>query len=451
MKLTDILTKFWKWLWNIFKNVDVEPPNFNEIPVTTNNPEIPNTSTPFPIGYYMDQNHPITQNVLNEFKKIGVTDVYVRMSTNGTYGPTIEQIKSLGWQKLIEDNGMKMTAWVWDGYPSNLAAQLAELGIPVHLDAEEDAYNMPNKIPYLTEMWNAIHAKVNGIFEICTKATGWDGDMRYDLLSKICDYIVPMLYIGDYGQNITGLINFIKKWSNLYPGKFKVALETYESDANPVAKSADKIRAEIEAVKPYCEGVVLFRYGLSNFNGGITGTTNTTTLPSTNTTPTPPTTLTGWVLTGMFTQDYQDTGYTCGPSSLSMVLSALGITASESNLAVAAWTNTSGTGHDGLRNATKTYAPNVTMTEHSGSSIGGWDGVAKKLNEGCEFIIHIWTGTLPNWSEGYGHYIFLQGVNVDTQTVRIFDPIKGNVEYSYNVINQAIANISQNSYLMFCK
>jgi hypothetical protein len=44
-------------------------------------------------------------------------------------------------------------------------------------------------------------------------------------------------------------------------------LETYQSDQNTTPKNASTISDEINAVKPYTRGVILFRYGLSNFNG----------------------------------------------------------------------------------------------------------------------------------------------------------------------------------------
>jgi hypothetical protein len=77
-----------------------------------------------------------------------------------------------------------------------------------------------------------------------------------------------MLYIGDYGQDINGL----RKWTEtyhvynlIYPGKIVAGLETYQSDEDLTPKNTSTIFAEIMAVKPYTKGVILFRYGLSNF------------------------------------------------------------------------------------------------------------------------------------------------------------------------------------------
>jgi hypothetical protein len=79
-----------------------------------------------------------------------------------------------------------------------------------------------------------------------------------------------MLYIGDYGEGIIGLTNWVETYNfynTIYPGKIIIGLETYQSDQNPTPKSANIILEEIKAVQPYTHGVILFRYGLSNFNG----------------------------------------------------------------------------------------------------------------------------------------------------------------------------------------
>ena len=133
-----------------------------------------------------------------------------------------------------------------------------------------------------------------------------------------------------------------------------------------------------------------------------------------------------------------------------MVLSAVGIEATESQLARLAGTTTDGTGHSGLYTAASKVNSSVKHTEYSLSEIG-WSGVAKKLKAGSEFIIHIMTGTLPNWEGDYGNYIFLVGVNLDEGFVRVFDPTKGSYTYTYGQIQTAMNQISQKSLLMFYK
>lgn len=167
--------------------------------------------------------------------------------------------------------------------------------------------------------------------------------------------------------------------------------------------------------------------------------------------PNPPADPTSWILTGYFKQDFQDTDYTCGPTSLSMALSALGYSFTEQTLAVLAGTTHSGTGHPGLVAAAKKVAPAVVENEYYLSSVGGWSYIAQKLKAGCEFIIHLWTESLPNWSGAYGHYVFLTGVNLSSKQVRIFDPTKGDITYSFATIERAMNDISQKQSLQWCK
>lgn len=166
--------------------------------------------------------------------------------------------------------------------------------------------------------------------------------------------------------------------------------------------------------------------------------------------PTQPVQTSNWTLTGYFKQDFQDTGYTCGPTSLSMVLSALGYSFSEQTLMKLAGTTTDGTGHSGLFTAAKKVAP-VKTAEYRLSEIGGWQGVSTKLKEGKEFIVHLWTASLPNWDGAFGHYVFLTGVNIKEKKVRIFDPIKGDITYTTAQLERAMNDISQKQLLQFSK
>jgi hypothetical protein len=139
------------------------------------------------------------------------------------------------------------------------------MGIGVLLDVE--IYDMP---AYISEI-KAMRSATQGVtFSLCVKPDGWDDDQYYYLIAPLCDHIVPMLYIGDYGQGIAGLTNWVKLYNIyniIYPGKIIAGLETYQSDENLTPKNASTIKEEINAVEPYTQGVILFRYGLSNYNG----------------------------------------------------------------------------------------------------------------------------------------------------------------------------------------
>ncbi len=168
---------------------------------------------------------------------------------------------------------------------------------------------------------------------------------------------------------------------------------------------------------------------------------------------------TGWVTTGYYKQDYQDTDHTCGPSSLQMALSALGCNATESELAKAAGTLSSGTSHDGMRKAVayaaKKCKKNFSLQFKYFRDIG-WDGVIKHIQAGGEVVIHVVTrpglDTDVNgriiWKRAYGHYVYLVGVNKAKGQVRIADPTKGVVTFPMKGVEQAMRNWPGESLLL---
>jgi hypothetical protein len=180
-------------------------------------------------------------------------------------------------------------------------------------------------------------------------------------------------------------------------------------------------------------------------------------------TPTPlpplPTPTTDWILTGLYKQDYQDTSYTCGPSSAQMVFSALGLTFSEKQIASLAGTNTYGTSHQQLYTAMRKLYPKLDIAEYYLSDIG-FNGIIKKLKNNCEIILHIQTYPALSkdadgnrvWTNNYGHYIFLVGINPKTQRVRVADPTKGVKDFTYTQITNAINQVrGQKSVMVFYK
>lgn len=130
----------------------------------------------------------------------------------------------------------------------------------------------------------------------------------------------------------------------------------------------------------------------------------------------------------------QDTGYTCGPSSLLMMLRELAQSAlpqySEAYVSKLAWTTTSGTTHDGMINAAKKIAEQlgwklttkrVNMSDTSWKQLGEWI-VDPKVG----VVAHVMTAGLPYWGNSdYGHYIFPIGLDLKDKTITIADPARG--------------------------
>lgn len=166
----------------------------------------------------------------------------------------------------------------------------------------------------------------------------------------------------------------------------------------------------------------------------------------------------GWVTTGFFKGDYQDTSYTCGPSSCQMMLSALGLSIGEKTIAsVAHSTPGYGTSQSNLFAAIRKLAPDIKIKSHSLSEMP-YESIAGKLKEGKEFILDINTTPLYYdaygnrvWMHSYFHYIYLVGVNVNKQLVRVFDPTKGNKDFKWHQMTNAIKAYNGPSVLMFGK
>lgn len=182
--------------------------------------------------------------------------------------------------------------------------------------------------------------------------------------------------------------------------------------------------------------------------------------PKNNTKPKPkPPASDGWVTTGYYQQDYQDTDHTCGPSSLQMALSALGCQVNEAKLAKAAGTLNSGTPHKGMLKAVQ-YASKECKkklkAEFKYFNSLGWGGIVKHIQAGGEVVLHVVTrpglDTDINgriiWKGSFGHYVYLVGVNQKKGQVRVADPTKGVVTFNMKGVEQAMRNWPRESLLL---
>ena len=103
----------------------------------------------------------------------------------------------------------------------------------------------------------------------------------YTKLTKYLDFLVPMIYSGNYNQNSNWIINTTKYIVAHSNGKPVIAgLQTYRSDKNFTVIPAAEIRTNINStVKGGASGYALFRYGWldKNFFKTQTPVINTTT------------------------------------------------------------------------------------------------------------------------------------------------------------------------------
>jgi hypothetical protein len=216
---------------------------------------IPSDPTGFIVGYYINPNvTPISKINFSALKTAGITDIYV-LATNDNYLSVLPDAKS-----KADSVGIKTHAWVFPGF--NHSAQVAQMKIGVQLDVE--TYDMPDYVSLIKQM----RKDTEGVtFSVTVKPETWDGNQYYYKIAPYCDYIVPQLYLGDFNHGITGLKNWVRAYHYFYPGKIVAGLQTYESFQNTTPVTESAIMAEIKTVQPYTRGVILFRYGLSNFNG----------------------------------------------------------------------------------------------------------------------------------------------------------------------------------------
>ena len=220
------------------------------------------TSADFIVGYYINPNvTPLSEINFKDLKSAGITDIYV-LVTNKNYLSVLPEAK-----EKADAVGIRTHAWVFPGF--NHASQVAQMKIGVQLDME--TYNIPAHLLEILAMRIATHGVT---FSVTVKPDGWDGNQYYYMITPLCDYIVPQLYVGEYEYGVTSLKYSVKKYNQIYnlynilfPGKIVAGLETYQSDKNVTPKNTSTLSAEIKAVKPYTHGVILFRYGLSNFKG----------------------------------------------------------------------------------------------------------------------------------------------------------------------------------------
>lgn len=118
--------------------------------------------------------------------------------------------------------------------------------------------------------------------------------------------------------------------------------------------------------------------------------------------------------------DYQDTKYTCGPTSLSMAIQMLFGYTSEKKCATACKTGTSGTSPDNLIAGAKNLGYQLTKISRNKTA------VKSALTKGQPVIAHIQTkpATCLGYTGDYGHYILIYGMTSEGY-YKIADPTKG--------------------------
>lgn len=207
------------------------------------------------IGYFIrPEITPLSRINFTALKAKGISEVYIRATNGGTTAFTNLNT----YYSQIVGAGLKPYAWVWQGFSHS--KEVTDMGFHTVLDLE--TYEIEGYLPEVKQMREDTRGKT---FIVCTKPDEWDGDQRWDLLAPLCDYLMPMLYVGDYHKSIPQLGDVTKRYDGKYPGMIYPAIETYVSDENPIPKGNNVVQAEISAIRSYVGGVALFRYGLGEY------------------------------------------------------------------------------------------------------------------------------------------------------------------------------------------
>lgn len=137
-----------------------------------------------------------------------------------------------------------------------------------------------------------------------------------------------------------------------------------------------------------------------------------------------------WYTVNNLVYDHQDTGYTCGPSSLKMELSAYGMDLNEMGLASYAGSNSNtGTTHSGLIAAVNKvntqYGTHFKAWDTTFTALG-WPGLYKYISHSNPVMLHIKSFLNAN----SGHYVVLMGLNLKLKLAKLADP-----SYGYRIIS----------------
>ncbi|MBP1946986.1 hypothetical protein [Methanobacterium petrolearium] len=215
---------------------------------------IPSLETGSILGYYINPSvTPISEIDFTALKNAGITDIYV-LVRNSNYTSVLPEAKA-----KADSVGIRTHAWVFPGF--KYASQVRDMKIGVQLDVE--TYNMSEYIPEIKAMREATQGVT---FSVCTKPDVWDGNQYYNQIVPYCDYIVPMLYLGEYPHEIKDLSDWTMMYNIIFPGKIVAGLQTYQSEDDYTPLNQSTMLTETRAVQFNTRGVILFRYGLSNYN-----------------------------------------------------------------------------------------------------------------------------------------------------------------------------------------
>lgn len=238
---------------------------------------------------------------LENLKNNGTTDVFLNYYAFTAHGT----VKTISWIDNANKNNINVHIWVqcfYDGKwhnpkDMNLTEKLDEIKAytkisnikGIHLDYLRypgNAYKTEGGTNAITNFVQKVKELVPETMELsCAVMPENQTDYYYgqdiEALGKIVNFIVPMQYKGNYKGDVEWLISTTKKFSQ--KASIWSGLQAYKSDNDTTLLSDKELSNDIRScVNNGAQGIVLFRYGLSNninFNKAqLQSTTNNDTM-----------------------------------------------------------------------------------------------------------------------------------------------------------------------------
>ena len=231
---------------------------------------------------------------VNELKKANITDIFVKANLVST--PTYSSVLSSIITKF-QNSGIRIHAWItcfqdingnWIN-PANTTQQTTLLnaikkivtnynvdGILLDYVRYSGAGNSIAGTNGTATITSFVQKAYNAVKSVKPKvavsstvmpegaANAYYYGQNYTQLAKYLDFMVPMVYKGNYGQNTTWIGTSIKYIVDHAGGKPVIAgLQTYVSSYDKTPLSASELNADVKsAVSNGASGYALYRYGL---------------------------------------------------------------------------------------------------------------------------------------------------------------------------------------------
>ena len=239
---------------------------------------------------------------LQDLSSKGVTDIFLNFKAYELYGKSgVEQ-----WISTASSNGIKVHMWVQAFYNktsswvnplkngqknieyfnkkiNEVKTYAAIKGLSgIHFDylrysgsGQNAAYNNPGGTEainyFVKEAISAIKSVNSNLKVSCalmpeTTSSAYYYGQDYSVLSQYMDIVIPMIYKGNYNKDSSWIASTTKWYvDNSKGASVWAGIQTYKSDDDVTKLSSSDLANDISAAfKGGADGVVLFRYGVSN-------------------------------------------------------------------------------------------------------------------------------------------------------------------------------------------